>query len=173
MNDQPVDPVDPVEFLESVFGGRITRQDILKVLDLNGRNLNAAYDYIQENYPLRGESSVEVMGTGALAGGPGPGPGPGSGDVMDSPRAQNLEPPRARDLEPFRAIRRGSFASLFPNVRHIQEPSVRRVSDDDTDDGVATSMYNILEELLGQFQGVVNYCRRKLRHVPLGWIERV
>ena len=168
MNDQPVDPVDPVEFLESVFGGRITRQDILKVLDLNGRNLNAAYDYIQENYPLRRESSVEVMGTGALAGGPGPGPGPGSGDVMDSPRAQNLEPPRARDLEPFRAIRRGSFASLFPNVRHIQEPSVRRVSDDDTDDGVATSMYNILEELLGQFQGVVNYCREEVEARTIG-----
>jgi len=145
-----MEPVDPVEFLESVFGVRITKDEILRVLDLNDGNLNAAYDYIQENYPLRGESSVEVMGTGALAGGP----GPGSGDVMDSPRAHNLEPSGA--------TQRGRFASLFPNVHHIQEPSVRRVSDDDTDDGVATSMYNILEELLGLFQGVVNYCREEV-----------
>jgi hypothetical protein len=153
MNDQPV---DPVEMIESVFGQqRITKEEIQKVLETQGGDIAMAIRFIEDNYPLRGERSVEVMGTGALAGGP----GPGSGDVMDSPRAHNLEPSGA--------TRRGSFASLFPHVDHIQEPSVRRISDDD-DDGVATSMYNILEELLGLFQGVVNYCREEVEARTIG-----
>lgn len=137
--------IDPVDFLENVFGKRITREDIIGVLSLNGGDLKEAIDYIETNYPLRRESSVEVMGSGAFAGGP----GPGSGDVMGSPSAQNQEPPMA--------TQRGRFASLFPNVHHIQEPSVRRFPDVVASDD-ATTMYNILEDMLGQFQGVVNYC---------------